>query len=246
MEAEAKSFILLPYRTPFFLSPALKRSKARRQIAWEAARLINEQPDLRNSDARRSAVERLFPDGINIRDLPSDAEVGEQLRSIIKVSKPQEWQRRFEIYAELLRPLAEVKQDPQTHPEGDALYHSLQVFELVADQVPYDEELLTAALLHDVGKAIDRRDSHTATLAALEGIVTDRTYWLLENLPAAIAHTQGTLGQRARNRLESAEHFDEIHVLALADLSGRKCGVAVADMEDAISILQELSSSEDD
>ena len=41
------------------------------------------------------------------------------------------------------------------HPEGDVLYHSLQVFELARDELPYDEEFLLAALLHDVGKAID-------------------------------------------------------------------------------------------
>ena len=40
-------------------------------------------------------------------------------------------------------------------PEGDALYHSLQVFALASDRLPYDEEFLTAALLHDVGKAIN-------------------------------------------------------------------------------------------
>jgi HD superfamily phosphodiesterase len=51
-----------------------------------------------------------------------------------------------------------VKQNPVYHPEGDALYHSLQVFELARQQVPWDEEFLLAALLHDVGKAIDPAD----------------------------------------------------------------------------------------
>ena len=55
----------------------------------------------------------------------------------------------------LLQPLEGVKQSPKYHPEGDALYHSLQVFELARDERPYDEEFLLAALLHDVGKAID-------------------------------------------------------------------------------------------
>ncbi len=224
----------------------MRPSKARRQIAWEAARLINEQPELRNSDARRSAVERLFPTGIRPRDLPSDAEVGEQLRSLMKVLEPQEWDSRFEIYTELLRPLAEVKQDVQTHPEGDVLYHSLQVFQLVEEQVPYDEELLTAALLHDVGKAIDRRNHLPATLSALERIVTERTLWLIENMPVAQSLSRGTLGVRARNRLEAAEDFDELTILANSDLAGRQRGVVVPDIADAIKSLRELSCAEDD
>jgi hypothetical protein len=46
----------------------------------------------------------------------------------------------------------------RNHPEGDALYHSLQVFELARCEAPWDRDLAAAALLHDVGKAIDRRD----------------------------------------------------------------------------------------
>src|SRR5208283_4791632 len=37
---------------------------------------------------------------------------------------------RFQIYEILLLPLENVKESPKYHPEGDALYHSLQVFDL--------------------------------------------------------------------------------------------------------------------
>jgi hypothetical protein len=59
------------------------------------------------------------------------------------------------VYEILLLPLENVKEAPRYHPEGDALYHILQVFELARSEPPYDEEFLLAALLHDVGKAID-------------------------------------------------------------------------------------------
>ena len=88
---------------------------------------------------------------------------------------------RFQIYQMLLLPLETVKQRPEYHPEGDALYHSLQVFDLARDAQPYDEEFQLAALLHDVGKAIDPRDHIAAGLEALDGHITPRTAWLIEH-----------------------------------------------------------------
>ncbi len=63
----------------------------------------------------------------------------------------------YRLFEALLLPLEDVKQDPRYHPEGDVLYHSLQVFDHARDEMPYDEEFLTAALLHDLGKGIDPR-----------------------------------------------------------------------------------------
>jgi hypothetical protein len=54
---------------------------------------------------------------------------------------------------ELLVALDGVRQDPRWHPEGDALYHSLQAFELARRETT-DRGLWAAALLHDVGKAL--------------------------------------------------------------------------------------------
>ncbi|HVU64768.1 MAG TPA: hypothetical protein VHC70_12385, partial [Phycisphaerales bacterium] len=60
----------------------------------------------------------------------------------------------YSLWLLLLQPLESVKQNPKYHPEGDALYHSLQVFQLAVAAKPWDEEFLSAALLHDVGKAL--------------------------------------------------------------------------------------------
>jgi hypothetical protein len=222
----------------------MKPSRLRRQIAWEAARLILEQPDMTNSAACQEVVQQLFPQGVNLRDLPSASEIGEQLRAFERRLQPNGWEDRFAVYAELLQPLADVMQDPQMHPEGDALYHSLQVFQLVAEEYPYDEELLTAALLHDVGKAIDRRDHHGATLVALAGIVTERTLWLIEQLPTAQSLLQGRLGARARNRLESSDDRDELIFLAKCDAAGRVRGAVVPELEEALALLSELHGAD--
>ena len=45
---------------------------------------------------------------------------------------------RFEVYESLLLPLENVGQGRTYHPEGDVLYHSLQVFDHARDMHPYD------------------------------------------------------------------------------------------------------------
>src|SRR5581483_794635 len=112
---------------------------------------------------------------------------------------------RFDLYRMLLEPLADVKQNPAYHPEGDALYHSLQTFELARGETGYDEEFLLAALLHDVGKAIDPSDHVAAGLQALEGSITPRTAFLIAHHMDAQAYQDRTLGHRARQRLEASE-----------------------------------------
>ena len=79
---------------------------------------------------------------------------------------------RFHVYQMLLEPLEHVRENIERHPEGDVLYHSLQVFDLARQELPYDEEFLLAALLHDVGKGLDRREHIEAAVAALDGFVT--------------------------------------------------------------------------
>ena len=223
----------------------MKPSKTRVNIAREAARLIRESPDLRHSDARRLAAERICPQGAMRRDLPTDEEVREQVLAIGRAGEQVVWENRFELYERLLRPLADVQQNPATHPEGDALYHSLQVYSLVERRLPYDEEVLSAALLHDIGKAIDRRNHVEAGLAALAGMITPRTEWLIENLPVAHELAIGTLGARARKRLASAPDCDELSLLCECDRDGRKRGVGVVDLDDAIDNLRALSAEND-
>jgi hypothetical protein len=148
---------------------------------------------------------------------------------------------RFELFRMLLAPLGEVKQSPVYHPEGDALYHSLQVFELARNQLPYDEEFLLAALLHDVGKAIDPADHVAAGIAALEGAITPRTQTLICHHMEARAWNDGALGHRARQRLRELEDFDDLMLLADLDKQGRRRGVDVCTVAEALSYIRSLS-----
>ena len=148
---------------------------------------------------------------------------------------------RFQVYEALLLPLENVKQNPKYHPEGDALYHSLQVFDLARAELPYDEEFLTAALLHDVGKAIDPGDHVLAGLEALDGFVTERTFWLIQNHMLAHDLRDGVLGARAQRRLKQHESFDELVLLAACDRDGRRSGVLTPSVEEALDEIRELS-----
>lgn len=148
---------------------------------------------------------------------------------------------RFQVYALLLMPLENVRQSPKRHPEGDALYHSLQVFELARDALPYDEEFLLAALLHDAGKAIDPADHIRAGLEALAGYITPRTAWLIEHHDEGRALRDGSLGARSSRRLRADESFDELMLLAQFDRLGRQKGVDVPEVEDALEYIRELS-----
>ncbi len=153
---------------------------------------------------------------------------------------------RFELYRLLLQPLEGVKQSPKYHPEGDALYHSLQVFELARLERGYDEEFLLAALLHDVGKAIDPHDHVIAALQALEGTITERTATLIALHMDALAYRDGTLGARARARLEQSEEFEDIMLLRELDCRGRQPGAVVCELAKALESIRELEDESDD
>jgi hypothetical protein len=148
---------------------------------------------------------------------------------------------RFELYRMLLQALDGMKQNAVYHPEGDALYHSLQVFELARQRVPWDEEFLLAALLHDVGKGIDPADHVAAGLAALEGSITPRTEFLIRHHMDALAYHSGTLGHRAKIRLRESEDFEDLMLLRELDVAGRRRGVVVCEVAEALVFIRELA-----
>ena len=120
------------------------------------------------------------------------------------------------------------------------LYHSLQVFELAREKFPWDEELLLAALLHDVGKGIDPKDHITAGLAVLDGYISDRTKWLIENHGLAQRVHDGTAGVRAKRRLTNSEDSESLDALAECDREGRLPGRVVCSAEEAIEYIRQL------
>jgi len=201
-----------------------------------------------------SAAERNYPFLSSITGKPIEKCGIDSLESLLLHENPtlliQEEMERADDFVDaawmlplLLRPLENVKQSPQYHPEGDALYHSLQVFTLAIRERPYDEEFVLAALLHDIGKAIDPGDHSAAAIEALEGLVGLRTLWLVEHHMLAHQIHDRTIGHRMHRRLAEHPDYEDLCLLGELDRAGRVPGAAVPTIEQAIQEIQAISES---
>lgn len=231
----------------------MENKSRRKRIAREAAKLISHGEERELHRARWKAARRVCSGQPPTHEMPGGREVREQLAAAAERAHAERAEEpapsaeleidRFRLFESLLVPLEHVHESRKTHPEGDVLYHSLQVFELAREEIPYDEDFLLAALLHDVGKAIDPKDHVAAGLAALEGTVSERTAWFIEHHVEALQVLTGELGVRARRRLEASENFHELMVLAECDRKGRRRGVRTPDVVDALNYVRGLADS---
>ncbi len=144
----------------------------------------------------------------------------------------------FEALLALLEPLARVRQDPRHHPEGDALYHSLQVFDL-AESAGEPPHLVAAALLHDVGKACADGPHEEAGAALLASIAGERTRFLVERHMDLLRDPSGT-----RRRMRGDPRLTELERLRAHDTGGRRIAAYVPPCERAIGALLEPGVAE--
>lgn len=143
----------------------------------------------------------------------------------------------------LLETLAHVEWQSPEHPEGNVLYHVLQVFELGRELHPWDEEFLWACLLHDVGVVVDPRQPREAAERILQGLVSERVLFLIRELGAAQEFLRG---ESTRKSLRKAESFDELLDLARCDREGRLPGRETPTLDEALDYLDSLTSTWDD
>ncbi|MCR9200477.1 MAG: hypothetical protein NXI04_17720 [Planctomycetaceae bacterium] len=228
--------------------------KLRRNICFHAARLLHSRQESNFTTARWRAARSITRSYLPGECLPTDMEIRLALQDLISSSPPvsplsfdaEHSDASLKVaYHSLLEPLDRVRLNRREHPEGDLLYHSLQVFHLARDGRPWDEEFVTAALLHDVGHGIDPYDPLPATVRAIEDLVSERTLWLVENLPLQHRKADGTIGARARRRLDAHEDGDALRFLAECDLDGRVPGRPVDSLTDALQSLFEISGNDD-
>ena len=237
----------------------MSKPKLRDSIAAEAARLILRGQETEYPAARKCAARWLSRKKVSPDDMPTNAEIENEIYALSGLFAdgyaPRNNHRQFadtehayhpDTFSALrmmLERLDNVTRDPSEHPEGDVLYHSLQVYELGLAERPYDEEFLLACLLHDVGLGIDRRNPVRAAVETLKGMVTDRTLFLIENRPAALEFLQN--GKIPRS-LRRSEHFEELVQLARCDRDGRVRGEKVGTIDEALDYIDGLGAAWDD
>ena len=51
-----------------------------------------------------------------------------------------------------------------------------------------------------------------------------------------------TIGARARNRLLAHESYDDLVLLGECDRAGRKCGIEVTDVDDALEYIRSIDT----
>ncbi len=131
----------------------------------------------------------------------------------------------------LLVALDGVRQSPRYHPEGDALFHSLQVFDL-AHRSTDDRVLWAAALFHDVGKAVDGPLHDEVGADLLEGLLPARAVWL-------VRHHLDLLKDRrlTRRRHHGTSALADLELLRRWDLGGRSPSARVMSIDDALALL---------
>lgn len=134
----------------------------------------------------------------------------------------------------LLWALQDVEQSPRWHPEGDALYHSLQVYTHACRECQ-DRELWAAALLHDVGKGLGgAHELEGAELLA--DLVPGRVVWL-------VRHHLDLLREPARTRraLRGTPRLRDLELLRRWDLAGRDPHALVGSVDQAVVQIVEVA-----
>lgn len=132
----------------------------------------------------------------------------------------------------LLLDLSDVPQDLRFHPEGDALYHSLQVFGH-ARRTTKDPLIRAAALFHDVGKAYSGSEHDQIGADLLDGVLNPRVVYLVRHHLDLLR----TPRQTKRRHNHDKDLLGDLMLLRRFDLAGRNPHADVMNPEEALDCL---------
>jgi predicted HD phosphohydrolase len=219
--------------------------KLRQKVAVEAAKLLYDRLENDYQIAKEKALQFLDLEE-NSAFLPQDHEVRMEILKIGNLYQSYQEQQEihesdYDHFFALLAPLEEISGGFR-HPEGDFLYHSLQVFERAKLGSGYDFDFLLSALLHDVGQAVDPKRHAEAGAYLLEGLVSERVLFLVRYHEDAFLLRKRKLGQKRKTLLQQSPYLDDLFRLVELDQKGRESGVEVCSIEEALQYLQDLEN----
>lgn len=126
---------------------------------------------------------------------------------------------------ELFSILEECKytdQNPEFHPEGNVLNHSIQCFHWACRE-SNDIDLILAALLHDVGKSVMSKGHEVISGELIHDYVSVKTLFLVENHMRTWSYIEGQTKKLSKVRyLTSHPWFPELIHLLRYDRLGRQ------------------------
>ena len=144
----------------------------------------------------------------------------------------------FEQLLCAMQPLARVRQNPRHHPEGDALFHCLQTFDLAAD-AGAPPHLMAAALFHDLGKSSTEGRHESIGAIWLAAIADERTCALVAHHMDLLRDAPGT-----RRALRHEPLLEDLERLREFDDRGRRPEAYVTPCERALGVLLEPGVAE--
>ena len=122
---------------------------------------------------------------------------------------------------ELLENCRGVEQRKDYHLEGDVLNHSIRCFHIAVKEST-DIDLVLAALLHDVGKAIEKYGHDDIAFTLLEDLVSIKTGWLISQHMRVCAFIEGDMKRIGKIReLIGHPWFPDLIHLVRIDKMGR-------------------------
>jgi exopolyphosphatase/pppGpp-phosphohydrolase len=114
-----------------------------------------------------------------------------------------------------------LEQREDHHPEKDVLEHCLQTFH-VACRESVDIDLILAALLHDVGKAVESYGHEDYSVDILSAHLTPKALWLIKNHMRVWTYLDGSMRKLSKvKELSGHPWFADLVCLARFDKMGR-------------------------
>lgn len=137
----------------------------------------------------------------------------------------------FDYLKQLLFDLEDVEQSRKYHPEGNALFHSLQVFELTL-QCSTEPRLWAASLFHDVGKSVDSQRHCEIGNQMLSSVLNEDIVWLVEHhLDLMISP------KKTQKKYSNQPKLNDLEILRKCDIKGRDPFARPMSVRSAVKLL---------